>query len=166
MAMPQERPAPILPHQGTAASSSADDLQRTSNSSEVTTSSQVSVPAPVRAPSPPPPPPPPPPEMDVAVPAQKSSKPPPIPVEQQCTSAPSTSLGAAEQSPRAKKHPLQSSETTEAEMRSRKSSSSSQRSSKSKRARKEELTREFENCLEQVGSQTLHMALKSQYLGF
>ncbi|WKX90831.1 hypothetical protein Q1695_009578 [Nippostrongylus brasiliensis] len=160
MAMPQERPAPILPHQGTAASSSADDLQRTSNSSEVTTSSQVSVPAPVRAPSPPPPPPPPPPpEMDVATAQpvaevaaspQKSSKPPPIPVEQQCTSVPSTSLGAAEQSPRAKKHPLQSSETTEAEMRSRKSSSSSQRSSKSKRARKEELTREFENCLEQV----------------
>ncbi|VDO60205.1 unnamed protein product [Heligmosomoides polygyrus] len=36
------------------------------------------------------------------------------------------------------------------EIRSRKSSSSSQKSSKSKRARKEELTREFENCLEQV----------------
>uniref|UniRef100_A0A158P9I2 Dystrophin n=1 Tax=Angiostrongylus cantonensis TaxID=6313 RepID=A0A158P9I2_ANGCA len=35
-------------------------------------------------------------------------------------------------------------------MRSRKSSSSSQISSKSKRARKEEMTREFENCLEQV----------------
>ncbi|EYC34820.1 hypothetical protein Y032_1384g3857, partial [Ancylostoma ceylanicum] len=31
-----------------------------------------------------------------------------------------------------------------------KSSSSSQKSSKSRRARKEELTREFENCLEQV----------------
>ncbi|VDM57844.1 unnamed protein product [Angiostrongylus costaricensis] len=38
----------------------------------------------------------------------------------------------------------------QSEMRSRKSSSSSQISSKSKRARKEEMTREFENCLEQV----------------
>ncbi|KIH43074.1 hypothetical protein ANCDUO_26929, partial [Ancylostoma duodenale] len=36
------------------------------------------------------------------------------------------------------------------QIRSRKSSSSSQKSSKSRRARKEELTREFENCLEQV----------------
>uniref|UniRef100_A0A1I7XHC6 Dystrophin n=1 Tax=Heterorhabditis bacteriophora TaxID=37862 RepID=A0A1I7XHC6_HETBA len=36
------------------------------------------------------------------------------------------------------------------EVRSRKSSSSSQKSAKSKRARKEELTRDFENCLEQV----------------
>ncbi|KAK6022670.1 hypothetical protein OSTOST_11619, partial [Ostertagia ostertagi] len=69
--------------------------------------------------------------------------------------APSTSTSLAttgRASPRAKKNAVQNSvdQPTEAEIRSRKSSSSSQKSSKSKRARKEELTREFENCLEQV----------------
>ncbi|EYC37035.1 hypothetical protein Y032_0832g2586 [Ancylostoma ceylanicum] len=77
------------------------------------------------------------------------------PVQPQCSTAPSTSttLAAPESAPRVKKPPIQTSvdQPTESEqIRSRKSSSSSQKSSKSRRARKEELTREFENCLEQV----------------
>lgn len=73
---------------------------------------------------------------------------------QQCSATPSTSTSVvpAEVTVRTKRPHEKSIDqpSTESEMRSRKSSSSSQISSKSKRARKEEMTREFENCLEQV----------------
>ncbi|KAK6730498.1 hypothetical protein RB195_007138 [Necator americanus] len=75
-------------------------------------------------------------------------------VQQQCSTAPSTStsLATSESVSRPKKLPMQASidQPEPEQIRSRKSSSSSQKSSKSRRARKEELTREFENCLEQV----------------
>ncbi|XGW20200.1 hypothetical protein V3C99_003761 [Haemonchus contortus] len=96
-----------------------------------------------------------------AVPAPAPQQRPPAPSEamptpaaqQQCSTAPSTSTSttpaqADRTSPRGKK--VGTEQSMEGEIRSRKSSSSSQKSSKSKRARKEELTREFENCLEQV----------------